>query len=417
MLRFIFYKIVVKTYKTYLSAMKRIGWPGFKKGLPVFLFSRKLAHVAVGAITIILIFTNLTTRVRADNAAEAAGKTILAGLIESEFENLEGEQLIEEFFDEEAAISPVQQSYLENLSSLKSQPMAETSPADETGTIGEEDEMAGLTQEGTALIRPDMASVNAKRLRQEIVYYEVNPGDTVSTIAIQYGISVNSILWENNLSAYSLLRPGNKLAILPMSGIRHEAAAGDTLEKIAGKYGIDKENIIEANEKVNFAALPIGEKILIPGGKKTSYANYEPQSVSGFSALKDLVKPRAAKPAAGNKMAWPTVGYRITQYYSWRHHAVDIANKIGTPIYAADAGVIEYVGWGRGYGSQIVIDHGGGKKTRYAHLSKFYARKGQSVNKGEAIGAMGSTGWSTGPHLHFEVIIGGGKYNPLNYIR
>jgi murein DD-endopeptidase MepM/ murein hydrolase activator NlpD len=111
------------------------------------------------------------------------------------------------------------------------------------------------------------------------------------------------------------------------------------------------------------------------------------------------------------------VGVRITQYFSWSHHAVDIANHVGTPIYAADAGVVETEGWGRGYGNQIVIDHGGGKKTRYGHLSKFYVSKGQEVEKGETIAAMGSTGNSTGPHLHFEVMINGTKYNPLNYVR
>ena len=96
---------------------------------------------------------------------------------------------------------------------------------------------------------------------------------------------------------------------------------------------------------------------------------------------------------------------------------MDIAAKTGTAIYAADAGTVESVGWGTGYGNQIVINHGGGKKTRYAHLSKFYAKKGDIVSKGQTIAAMGSTGWSTGPHLHFEVIINGRKYNPLNYIR
>ncbi|PIR93373.1 hypothetical protein COT99_00905, partial [Candidatus Falkowbacteria bacterium CG10_big_fil_rev_8_21_14_0_10_43_10] len=103
--------------------------------------------------------------------------------------------------------------------------------------------------------------------------------------------------------------------------------------------------------------------------------------------------------------------------YNWSHHAVDIANKIGTAIYAADAGTVEYAGWGSGYGNQIVIDHGGGKKTRYAHASKLFVSKGDTIAKGQTIAAMGSTGWSTGPHLHFEVIINGGKLNPLDFIK
>ena len=100
-----------------------------------------------------------------------------------------------------------------------------------------------------------------------------------------------------------------------------------------------------------------------------------------------------------------------------RHYGLDIANKTGTPLYAADSGTVESAGWGAGYGYNIVIDHGGGKKTRYAHMSKFYVEKGAKVSKGMPIGEMGSTGWSTGPHIHFEVIINGKKYNPLNYIK
>ena len=140
------------------------------------------------------------------------------------------------------------------------------------------------------------------------------------------------------------------------------------------------------------------------------------KSYTGIEAIKNIVKPAPQKTVA-NKMAWPTVGNRITQYYSWRHKGLDIANKTGTPLFAADTGTIEFVAWSNGYGYNIIINHGGGKKTRYAHMSKFYVSKGDSVTKGEAIGEMGSTGWSTGPHIHFEVIINGVKYNPLNYIR
>jgi murein DD-endopeptidase MepM/ murein hydrolase activator NlpD len=174
---------------------------------------------------------------------------------------------------------------------------------------------------------------------------------------------------------------------------------------------------LDNNKLASASDLKIGQKLLIPGGRKISYPAYTAPSVSGLAAIKNFANSPSAKPQAGNKMNWPTVGYRITQYYSWRHTAVDIANKTGTPIYAADSGTIEYAGWGTGYGNQIVINHGGGKKTRYAHLSKFYISKGQEVTKGQAIGAMGSTGWSTGPHLHFEVIINNVKYNPLNYIK
>jgi murein DD-endopeptidase MepM/ murein hydrolase activator NlpD len=197
----------------------------------------------------------------------------------------------------------------------------------------------------------------------------------------------------------------------------HKVASGETVEQIAKEYNIEETEIFEFNKLPEDAKLTIGQKLIIPGGRKVTYASYVPQSYTGLSAIKDLVLPPSASPVSGNKMNWPTQGHQITQYYSWRHHGLDIANKHGTPIYAADAGTVESVGWGEGYGNQIIIDHGGGKKTRYAHLSEVYTEKGEAVDKGQTIAAMGSTGWSSGPHLHFEVIINGRKYNPLNYIK
>ncbi len=116
-------------------------------------------------------------------------------------------------------------------------------------------------------------------------------------------------------------------------------------------------------------------------------------------------------------MVWPTVGHTVTQYYSWRHTALDIANKVGTPIYASGEGVVEVASWNAGgYGYQIVINHGGGRETRYAHLSAFAVKVGDRVTKGQNIGSMGSTGNSTGPHVHFEVIVNGKRANPLSYV-
>lgn len=415
-LRLIFYKIIVKSYKFYFSFLKKLGWTGFKNSPFAFLVTRKLAHIVIAAITLIIISTNLADKIKAnsDSVKQSAEKTILAQLIESEFGTDEEEQLIEEFFTEEAIISNVEQTYLENLSAARIQPFIE----DE---IFDGEEYVPFNQEGTAVRRPGLAQTKkAKRAREEIVYYTVEQGDTVSTIADDFNISVNTILWENNLSAYSMLHPGDKLSILPFSGITHTVIKGESMESVANYYKADKEIIAEANKLSPGRGLFIGQKLLIPGGKKIAYNSRRAESYSGLKILEKLVKPKTAPSSgisSGNKMHWPTSGYRITQYYSWRHHAVDIANKIGTPIYATDAGTIEVAGWGRGYGNQIVIDHGGGRKTRYAHLSKFYVGAGERVGKGEAIGAMGSTGWSTGPHLHFEIIIGGIKYNPLNYIR
>ena len=390
-----------------------MGWKGLERNAISFLFSQKLVHVLVVSVTILLIIVNITPKTRAGGLTDRAHRTILADLIRSEFSEFEeDEQLIIESFDKEAVISPVQQTYLDNLGSFRSQ--AKVSLSDE---IEEEIDVATI-QEGSSIVKPELAATKiTKRARTEIVEYEVLPGDTISTIAQAFEVSVNTILWENNKSSYSIIRPGDKLKILPMSGVSHAIKKGDSLNIIAKKYDVEEEKVMEANKLAKGDTLKIGQLLMIPGGSQTSQPSYTTKTYTGFSAIKDIVKAPNAQAATGNKMNWPTAATRITQYYSWRHHAVDIAAKTGTAIYAADAGTVEMVGWGSGYGNQIVINHGGGKKTRYAHLSKFYVEKGDSVSKGQTIAAMGSTGWSTGPHLHFEVIINGRKYNPLNYIR
>jgi murein DD-endopeptidase MepM/ murein hydrolase activator NlpD len=411
-LRFIFYKAIVKFYSFYLTLAKRFGWEGKKIDFFSFLFNQKLVHIFVIIIVSLLLFINLTAKTKAGDLTEGAHKTILVSLIKSEFGNLEdSEQLIVETFDKEATISVNQATYLDNLTAMKPQPRVDME-ADEG------DEIMPTIQGGSSLVKPDIALTKiSKRPREEVVIYKVKPGDTVSTIAEEFEISVSTILWENDLSAYSIIRPGDELDILPMSGVRHEVAGGENLGSIAKKYDVSEEEILTTNKLTDASSLQIGQKLIIPGGQKTTYTQYTTARYTGISALRDIVKAPDATPANGNKMNWPTIGSKITQYYSWRHHAIDIADKVGTPIYAADAGTIEYIGWGTGYGNQIVIDHGGGKKTRYAHLSKFFVEQGQKVSKGQTIASMGSTGWSTGPHLHFEVIINGVKYNPLNYIK
>ena len=413
-LRLFFYKVLVKLYSRYLSLYNKLGGNRLKQNLPALIFHQKLVHVLVALITIILVFTNLTASTKAGSPTDKAQKTILYSLIKNEFGDFkEDEQLVVETFDQEITISDTQQSYLDNLSSVRVQPQASMRTDN-----AEIDNLASTIQNGASIVKPNIASTKiTKRQRTKTVTYTVQPGDTISTIAAEFDVSVSTILWENNLSVYNIIHPGDKLDILPINGITHKVARGENISSIAKKYKTTENKILSANKLAEGEILRVGQKLLIPNGRKVNYAAYTPTTYSGLAAIKQIVKPPNAKPTAGNKMHWPTVGHRITQYYSWRHTAIDIANKIGTPIYAADAGVIEVAGWGTGYGNQIVINHGGGKKTRYAHLSKFYVKKGQKVSKGETIAAMGSTGWSTGPHVHFEVIINGRKYNPLNYVR
>lgn len=407
--------IVVKGYRFYLAVIKRLGWSeGIRHNPFVFILNKKLVHVIVAILTISIIYMNLTANTRTVSAEEMVGRTLLSEIVSGEFDAEAGE-LIEEYFDEEFEISPVQQTYLDNLSSVRSQPMAEMRSPDE---INLDEAVEQQVDESGVLIKPDIASTElTKRDRDEVIYYTVQSGDSVSTIAAEFEVSVNTILWANNLSAYSLIRPGQQIKILPVTGILHKVTSGETLLSIANKYDVEADKILETNKLLDASKLAVGQELMIPGGRKTTYASASTPTYTGVSAVKDLFAPSDSTPVSGNKMNWPTVGHRITQYYSWRHTGLDIANSIGTPIYAADAGVVEAAGWGTGYGNQILINHGGGKKTRYAHLSKFYVSVGDTVGKGQTIGAMGSTGWSTGSHLHFEVIINNQKYNPLNYIQ
>ncbi|HPD07970.1 M23 family metallopeptidase [Patescibacteria group bacterium] len=253
-----------------------------------------------------------------------------------------------------------------------------------------------------------------------ITYYTVKIGDTLSGIAKAFGVSINTIAWQNGLSPNALLRPGDKLTILPVSGVLHKVKAGDSLSKIAKQYGVKTADIIAYNN-LSGDKVVIGQSLIIPGGQPPStLASQITQAVKSnvqqvFTSAKETAQKSLT--SSGSGMTWPTVGHRITQYYSWRHTGIDIGNKVGTPIYAADSGRVEIAatGWNGGYGTTIVINHGK-LKTRYGHLSRLYVKAGENVVKGQVIGEMGSTGRSTGSHLHFEVLSGNVRYNPLNYV-
>ncbi len=279
---------------------------------------------------------------------------------------------------------------------------------------GEGEEVLPSTVFGdSAIVRPILSPVEEQlRERDKIVYYTVEPGDTISEIAEKFGVTANTILWENNLGAYSVIRPGDKLTILPISGIRYKIVKGDTLAKIAKQYGVDTQNIIEFNKLASADDIKIGEQIMIPGGKK-------PYVAPTYSFRSLTAAPASPKVVASGQMLWPTTCRRITQYFRWSHSGLDIACSSGQPIYAANSGQVIKAqgGWNGGYGIIIIIDHGNGTQTIYGHLSKLYIKVGETVEKGTAIGAMGSSGRSTGPHLHFEIRVGGARKNPLYYIK
>jgi len=261
-------------------------------------------------------------------------------------------------------------------------------------------------------LSPD--TLNTPPTRQSVVTYTIVSGDTISSIARQFNISVNTILWENNLTANSILKLGTTLRILPISGISHKVVKNETLASIAKKYSVSQEDVITTNKLSTSETLKIGQILIVPGGRVITVPKKNtPSLASVFS--KNTTAPSSVSRNAGG-FIWPTVSKHITQYYGWRHTGLDIGSKQGLAIYAAMDGKIIKAGWGTGYGNHVIIDHGDGKKTLYAHMSKIRAKNGQEVQQGDVIGDIGSTGWSTGPHLHFEIIINGSKKNPLNYL-
>jgi len=250
-----------------------------------------------------------------------------------------------------------------------------------------------------------------ERRRPEITLYVVQAGDTVPSIADQFGLDPTTILWANPSveEAPDLLRIGQSIIILPIDGVYHEVEDGDTLASIAEAYGVQADAIVGClYNDLEDTSQPIvpGQYLMVPGGHKP----YEPKTVNTYAGA----VPQGVRGTRSFK--WPTIG-RITQGYWYGHRAIDLGAPTGTAVVASDDGFISFAGWTDvGYGYLIVVDHSNGFVTYYAHLSTIYVTVGQAVERGKVIGAVGSTGNSTGPHLHFEVRHHAVQHNPMAYL-
>ena len=256
-------------------------------------------------------------------------------------------------------------------------------------------------------------TIAVRRMRKDIMVYAVESGDNVSTLADKFDITSDTIVWANgDLEADpDFIAIGQKLNILPLPGVLHTVVNGDTLDSVAKKYKGDSQAIIdlEWNNLKPPYMLVAGQKIIVPDGEKP----YIPRVVY----LPDGRQILVGAPKGLGRFVWPTQGY-ISQRFGENggHRGLDIAANMGTPIYAADAGAVTYVGPLGGSGLVVIIDHGNGLQTLYGHLSVYYPSAGQAIKRGQAIGKMGSTGNSTGPHLHLEITLWGGLVNPLAYL-
>lgn len=272
---------------------------------------------------------------------------------------------------------------------------------------------------GASTVMSPVTVESDKKSRPEVVDYEVKDGDTLSSIAEKFGVSMDTIRWANDgaIKSVNSIKPGQVLKIPPVDGIVHTVKSGETVYTIAKKYSAEPQAIVDfpfntfTNDET--FALAVGQELVIPNGVMP-----ESQPWSPTSSVARVLTPDAGVVSATGSWIWPASG-RITQgFYSW-HQGIDIANHSGGPILAADSGRVIVAGWpdNWGYGNRIVIDHGNGYQTLYAHLSKFNVTVGQSVKRGDVIAQMGSTGRSTGTHLHFEIRYTGGRLNPLNLLK
>ncbi|MFH1597911.1 MAG: M23 family metallopeptidase [Patescibacteria group bacterium] len=399
--RFSLKTVLISLYKLYFNLKKKITkvfHPTTNKVLSVFS-SKYVIHAVVIIITIAITATSLSAE--AITQEEFGKKSLLHSVVvQAEYE----EEIIETA--ETSIIKP--SHYFKDFGAVA---VASPQLVDEVLI----EDITTTTTGGGSIVKPTLATtVRGARPRESVEYYVVQGGDTTSTIAQKFGISTSTILWENELTSGSLIRPGDKLTILPTSGTSHRVASGDTVDSIAKKFKADAAKIIEFNKLGSADAITEDEVLIIPDGS-IDPPPPAPTTYASAPRYSDPI-PASARVDIGSRLQWPTSSRKINQYYTWRHHGLDIDGTYSSPVYAAESGTIIANGWGTGYGQHITINHGNGVKTLYAHLSKIYISPGEAVSRGQTIGMQGCTGWCTGTHLHFEVFINGSKVNPLSYL-
>lgn len=287
--------------------------------------------------------------------------------------------------------------------------------------LGIETRRMKLAQASSSVLRTDVADIETKaseKPRDRVVEHRVTEGETLSSIAQNYGVSMDSIKWLNtDVTDFETLSLGQVLKIPPVSGIVHQVESGDDVYALAKTYQTNAQKIVDfpfnkfANDET--FDLVVGQDLIIPDGVMPEAAPIQP--IPQYFA-------QLSTPTGGGsgQFMWPTTGY-ISQYFGWYHTGVDIADPSAPQVVAAGDGRVvltEISEWG--YGHHIIIDHGNGYQTLYGHLQEIYVSTAPGANqvaKGQVIGRMGSTGRSTGTHLHFEVRYNGGFQDPLSYLK
>lgn len=286
-----------------------------------------------------------------------------------------------------------------SLSATVSLPLLGSHPGQFSGTGGpaEEGRAPMLTVQDGALIASRSPSGSLPTpTADQIFVYTVQIGDTAGAIAERFDISLNTLLWANDIRNASLVKPGDELIILPVTGIQYEVKRGDTLESIAKRFKGDPQDILHFNGLFVGEPLAVGSSLIIPDGEIVPLA--AASSPSRIFSMPERVAPVGyyLRPIFGGRKSRGIHGY----------NGVDLADRCGFPVVASARGTViitRSTGWNGGYGKYIVLSHSNGTQTLYAHLSSILASSGQQVDQSSQIGLIGSTGNSTGCHLHFEI--------------
>ena len=293
------------------------------------------------------------------------------------------------------------------------------SPTVTTGTSGNNETGDTITRQAVPHTTfPD-------RPRATVVTHTVQQDETLWTIAAQYDLAPETIAWSNReiiQDAPWLIQPGLELFVLPVDGVYHTVREGETPKSIADEYGVEPSALYnDWNDLEEGEALQEGQLLVVPGGQGEPI-DWEPPQPEPTQPRYDYQysASSAAAPAPNNWFILPTGSTLVSGWYfhdprNPMHIGLDYKCSTGDALYAADSGVVTVSGWNGGYGIMVEIDHGNGFKTRYGHFSQLYVGAGQVVHQGDVLGACGSTGWSTGPHLHFEVRKNGVPQDPMAY--
>lgn len=389
-IRFIYQWIILPIYKIIVSiiiAITRSLGPINNKYLVPFI-NRYVVHMVLVAMTVTVVFLNYQVK---NTRAQAFGeKSIMYALANSG-------DLTDSGSFEEGLDTYVQDTPLDSDNYTNNEPL--------------------ITQTG-GLYGTDITSPEAfTSARSTITKYTVQTGDNLGSIAKKFNLQNTTLIWANNLSPKGYLQPNQVLLIPPIDGVIYTVKRGDTLGGIVKKLDGDLNKAIAYNKLAGAYDISIGQTLIVPDGKPLISAPSIQQPK--IAKIKDIItKPNVGSPNVGVAgLIWPTVTRRLSQYFGWKHTGIDIDGNFGDPIWASADGVVSRVKYlNYDYGFHIIIDHPNGTQTLYAHLQKIYVTQGQSVTKGQSLGEMGSTGRSTGSHLHFEVRIGGKRLNPLNYV-